>query len=275
MNKQLKKERNSLLRMVSIFTFVVLAIIAIIILIPIVFVWFINTLLNLKIAITYMTWFASAFLIILVSITLNGLTDLFPNITAKEILAMNREQRKHVLLLGLLRIVVFISFPIIFMYSLNALFGLNISINHKILLTSTSLMLLIYLIFNGIDEVFRIGSDVMENNIGKEDEMLDFAKLFIIVRNGPQPDDVEAYKKYIMGKFSLMTELYIGKETQIHFMPTDREIKESDITKISKTLLREKKIPLRFLEHLMYEEEKDDVGYKVTLILVGVSENDG
>ncbi|KJU86008.1 membrane protein [Candidatus Magnetobacterium bavaricum] len=177
---------------------------------------------------------------------------------------------------------------LVLIWSLNTLFGLHILINHKTLTASIFLMLLTYIMLNGIDfslpnknkeEVEDDGIDEAEDDNedeeGYENEEVDIAKLFIIARNDPQPDDAEAYKKYIMDKFSPIIKMYIGKETQTHFMCVERKLKARNVREIAKSLLIEKRIVSRFHEPFIYKEEKDDAGYKVTLILVGVDDNYG
>ncbi len=191
----------------------------------------------------------------------------------------------------------FILMPIIFMWSLNTLFGLSIAINYKTWFATVFLIVIPIVFFNVVERLFNNNrsreagdyaepeyedepedededepEDEYEDENEDEDIKMDIAKLFIIARHGPSPDDTEAYKKYIMDKFSHVTKISIGEETLIHFMCVERKLKARHIKEIVRTLIMEKRIVSRFREPFMYKEERDDAGYKVTLILVGVGD---
>ncbi|KJU83156.1 membrane protein [Candidatus Magnetobacterium bavaricum] len=199
---------------------------------------------------------------------------------------------------------IIILIPIILIWSLNTLFPLNIAINHKTWFAMASLIIipLLLLIFIIVffqryepeetqnhpesdvesedeDEYEPEDEDEHEDEPEDEDEdeheyvNMNTARLFIIARHGPSPDDAEAYKKYIMEKFSPITKIYIGGDTHIHLMTVNRKLKIRQIREIIRDLIIEKGIVSRFHEPLMYKEEKDDVGCKVTLILVGVGDD--
>ncbi|KJU87433.1 membrane protein [Candidatus Magnetobacterium bavaricum] len=191
--------------------------------------------------------------------------------------------------------------PIIFMWALNTLFRLNIEINYKTWFAMVFLIIipLLFLIFIVVffqryepeetqnhpeakvksdvkDEEQDEDEDEDEGEYEDEDEdedeyvNMNTAKILIIARHGPSPDDTEAYKKYIMEKFSPITKIYIGRDTYIHFMSVNRKLKIRQIREIVRDLIIEKGVVSRFHEPLIYKEEKDDAGYKITLVLVGI-----
>ncbi|KJU86009.1 membrane protein [Candidatus Magnetobacterium bavaricum] len=283
----MKTPSNRQLKKVAVF---VLIGIGIIILLPTMFIWSLNKLFGLNISINYTMYFASAFLILILYITFNTIGPILSYKTAEEIAVMNRKQLRNERISMFIRRGVFLLLPIIFIWSLDTLFVLNIPTNYKTWFSSILLMLIAYMISDGLRNLFsNLSNDEVENSTEKynnnknkyeyrkeyngkeehEDGKMGTAKLFLIIRQGPQPSDIDIYKGYVMDNLLINRPLHIVKETQIHVMCVDKKIEQSRITTIVDDFMIEKGMLPLVSDKIMHTEDEDEYGYPVTLILVG------